>query len=693
MANWSVTQGVHTSSDITSLEAGEAVINMTISTVVDGVETYYNISADNFIIGGAIETADTVNSTYTFTGGNVDIGVEKVVFTNNGVAGQPDNTVNAAVHLHSDITELSGWPSNQSLFVDIDDRPGKKAEQNRSRLMCIKSIWEYDANSTVTVTDLNAENEQHPITETQLTTSSYQHYGSVPQNITSEVIRLTFTAESGYYYASSPSLVLGMSKEYSQYYSHSYTPVISDGVITSFVMSVFYSPPNEAGLNPDPFDTAVKFCSLSHTARVIYKLNQIEVAPENEITTVMFSEEVPPFGGGHDIIVSGVPGTKYFITLQKKESVDSANPAAKDANYNFTDNQWADELVLYQNSISENGSNTYSVNFPPTTVQVDTRFDLIIAAVDGATLAEGVPQVAGDAIITQLGYDVGTVTPQSSNHTQYASFPTLAISRRKSGEGKQPNSTSTSILAIGGNGGSSSTEVILNTPVPSGIADGQIVTVRNTTGASIVAHGTTVASIRGTILTLSAAAAIPNNTQLRFDNNDRKLEAFDFTITADTGRNIAPIADRDIRVIVSGVDDNVGKIGGGGSGTTVGFTGGTGETATANGIAIGSKMTGEGVVGETDSSGVISTKVTAVDTLNNTITVSHAQLTALTGVSLTFSNSDTFTANSDVYLIDAQVSAVDVNNVKLQGYFKVNRLVATSDISLNIDNIITNTAE
>jgi len=511
--------------------------------------------------------------------------------------------------------------------------------------------------------------------------------------MTSEVIRLTFTAESGYYYASSPSLVLGMSKEYSQYYSHSYTPVISDGIITSFIMSVFYSPPNEAGLNPDPFDTAVKFCSLSHTARVIYQLNQIEVAPENEITTVMFSEEVQPNGGGHDVIVSGVFGTKYSIALQKKESVNSVNPAEEDANYSFRDNRWSDELVLYEDYIRESGSNIYSVNFPPTTVQVDTRFDLVIGSVGGATLAEGVPQVAGDAIITQLGYNVATVTPHSKQPAKFASFPTLPISRKRLGKGKKPNSTSTSVLAIGGNGGVSSVEVILNTPVPSGIADGQIVTAHNTTGASIITHGTTVASIRDTILTLSAAAAIPNNTRLRFDNNDRKLEAFDFTITADTGRDIAPVADKDIRVIVSGVYDTVSKIGGGGSGTTVGFTGGTGETATANGIAIGSKMTGEGVVGETDSSGTVSTEVTAVDTLNNNVTVSHAQLTALTGVSLTFSNSDTFTANSDVYLIDAQVSAVDVNNVKLQGYFKVNSLVATNNISLNIDNIITNTAE
>jgi hypothetical protein len=104
-------------------------------------------------------------------------------------------------------------------------------------------------------------------------------------------------------------------------------------------------------------------------------------------------------------------------------------------------------------------------------------------------------------------------------------------------------------------------------------------------------------------------------------------------------------------------------------------------------------MTGDGVSGDVDSTGTFFTIVTENQTSTGAIIVAHPQVSGLDGVTLTFSNSDTFTANSGVELIDAQVSAVDVNNVKLQGYFKIKRLDATGTIALNIDKIITNTAE
>lgn len=705
MANWSVTQGQLTTTNITSFETEGTVINMTISTIVDGVDSYYNINASGFVIGGSAQESQeivvvdsVIKLQHIFVGGNVDSGVSKVVFTNNGVIGQPDNTVNVAVHLATAVTDLPGWPSDQNLYVDIDERSSEPPVQESDRVFCIKARWPYFGNQTVTMADLNANNTQHVITETIVQGSAEvqpnsSHQGNVPNNITTEVARLTFTAASGYYYLATPSLDFTSIGEYSDYYSSVYTPTFDQttGAIISFVMQTYYTPPNSAGLYPDPHAEVIKMCSLSHAFFVRYTLKQIQVAEANNISSVGFESEIVSSGGNSQIEVEGISSTKFILQIQKNESLTSPQAASSGGFFDFLNNTWVDSPPTNQFEIKSGyTTNVKHVNYEPTAS--DVRYDIWLQGFEGSTLGASVPTVGSPGQVTQYGLNDVTVNPYSADHTVFAAFPTIAISRKKLIK-DEVNSTSLSIFAIGGNGNSSSVKVVLQTPVPLNIAPGQIVTVRNTVNASIIAHNTTVVSLRGTVLTLSAAAAIPNGTELRFDNNDSSLEAFDFTITAGTGRNVAPIADKDMRTIVSGINNSVGKIGGGSSGTTVGFTSGVGPTATADGIAVGAKMTGAEVAGDIDSSGTVFTIVTAVDTLNNTITVAHPQASALAGVSLTFSNSDTFTANSGVELIDAQVSAVDVNNVKLQGYFKIKRLDATGTIALNIDKIITNTAE
>jgi hypothetical protein len=665
---------------------------MTISTVVDGVETYYNIEAANFIIGGAQETEEDSSLDYVFQQGNMDTGIEKVVFTNNGVIGQPDNTVNVAVHLSTDITGLANWPSSQNLYIDIDDRPGKPPTQDPERPFCIKVEWDYNVKQTVSFQDLPTSGvfsiNEALIQGDASTQPSIVVSGKVPRGDANEILNLTFEASSEHYYAKTPSFSFGRNLgAYREYYSSKFEATRdSKGSIISFTMKVYYTPPDAAGLSPDPYITGGGMCQLSHGAHVNYEVVEKEVALENHITAFTFDETIPSGGGDYQVVATGVEGTELKIVVYDESEA---------LYFDWLTNKWQNNQSLFVFKILDGEtevSGTIHYDDEDGDGYSETLYKIRLESVNSSTFADGLPANGLIASVTQEANAQSTVSPYSASHALFNVFPTNIINRKKPTNNSSLKA-SKPIRATGGNGGSSSTKVVLQTPVPINIAPGQIVTVKNTANASIITHNTTVVNVRGTVLTLSAAAAVPNGTEIRFDNNDINLEAFDFTITAGTSRNVAPIADKDVRTIVSGISDSVRKVGGGSSGTTVGFTSGTGQTATADGIAIGSKMTGDGVAGDADSSGTAFTIVTAVNTLANTITVAHAQESALTGVDLTFSNSDSFTANSGVSLIDAQVFAVDVNNVKLQGYFKVKRLDAIGTIALNIDKIITNTAE
>ena len=692
MANWSVTQGQLTTNNITAFGSGGAsVIHMTISTVVDGVETYYNIEAANFIIGGtSLETELESLTRYVFQQGNMDTGIEKVVFTNNGIIGQPDNTVNVAVHLSTDITGLANWPSSQDLYIDIDDRPGKPPAQDPERPFCIKVEWDYNAEQTVSFEDFPTSGvlsiNEALIQGDASTQPSIVVSGKVGARKTNEILNLNFEASSGHYYANTPTFSFSSNLEdYGEYYSSKLSSNRSDdSLVTSFAMQVYYTPPETAGLLPDPYITGSGMCQLSHAASVEYTLVEKEVVLENHITAFDYAQTIISSAKNSAVRVVGITGTLFEIVVYNKTSGKY---------FDWNKAKWEDTQSSYRFQIGESGEETSSISYEANTSTGNVEYDIYLNPVEEATtFATSIPIADSPGTVTQEGNVQSIVSPYSADSTIFATFATGIINRKKPTKNSSLK-VSKPIRATGGNGGSSSTKVVLQTPVPINIAPGQIVTVKNTANASIITHNTTVVNVRGTVLTLSAAAAVPNGTEIRFDNNDINLEAFDFTITAGTSRNVAPIADKDVRTIVSGISESVRKVGGGSSGTTVGFTSGTGQTATADGIAIGSKMTGDGVAGDADSSGTAFTIVTAVNTLANTITVAHAQESALTGVDLTFSNSDSFTANSGVSLIDAQVFAVDVNNVKLQGYFKVKRLNATGTIALNIDKIITNTAE
>ena len=114
MANWTV------ASDSVSILHGTSVsanteFDLVISNIVNGVYTGYDLSADNFKIGGASQGSGSTVLENTWTGGNVDTGIAKVVFSDIGTAGDPANTVNAKVFTGA----FNADANTQELFVDI----------------------------------------------------------------------------------------------------------------------------------------------------------------------------------------------------------------------------------------------------------------------------------------------------------------------------------------------------------------------------------------------------------------------------------------------------------------------------------------------------------------------------------------------------------------------------------------------
>ena len=138
MANWTVAS--HSVSILDGASVGaNSEFDLVISNVIDGVYTGYNLSADNFKIGGATQGTGSTVLGNTWTGGNVDSGIAKVVFSDLGTAGDPANTVKAKV-----FTEAFNADADiQELFVDIDERPSPAGpDAVRPRSVYLMAQWE-----------------------------------------------------------------------------------------------------------------------------------------------------------------------------------------------------------------------------------------------------------------------------------------------------------------------------------------------------------------------------------------------------------------------------------------------------------------------------------------------------------------------------------------------------------------------
>ena len=101
------------------------------------------------------------------------------------------------------------------------------------------------------------------------------------------------------------------------------------------------------------------------------------------------------------------------------------------------------------------------------------------------------------------------------------------------------------------------------------------------------------------------------------------------------------------------------------------------------------KVTGDGIVGELDSDGTTFTTITAVGSTRQ-ITVATAQ-NLKDEDTLYFSSSSDAPVQTGIRPLDIQYSVNTSTDIAtIQGYFIIEDIVATGNILLNIDPIITN---
>jgi hypothetical protein len=669
MANWEVTSGAILAqapekaiSDSEGLGSNTNV-DLTISNIVDGSYSGYDLHADRFRIGGATESpADT------WTGGNVDTGINKVVFSNNGTAGDPANTVNAKVYL------LDAYqPSEEkTLYIDIDET-STKLDFERPREIYLNTKFAYNANQGVASTDLpgaRAGMGAAVLSDTELDdgeVSGTEHWafsGTVDEGKSTLVAELTFTATGTRFYKYEPSASFENLKEFEGDYFTEITSTRSSGSISSFVVKVFYSPNTRAAVSDE------EVSKLGHLLNINYVLQDKTTAVTNTIYGVNYITEMPRVGGDFIISVLGTVGAEYTIGLEQKSALDSNITAS---HHNFSTLAFGAAQDKASGTIGSNGISRHSAVLP--LVTADTRYDIVIegAGSPTASLGSNVKTLPEANTITQYGSRTLTISPveYSSGTSSYGSLPSnITIQRPLKHEGhKYSSSKHKKFTADGGTGGVSSARLILNKPDPR-IVGGMIVT-----GAGVT-HGTTVVDNIMGVVTLSVASTIAADTTLGFTENNSAYAPFTFTILPNSNTlNVTAGAPGNLKAPIGGLK-NI-KIS-----TNAAVSEATGmRLADTKGLSVGMSVSGDGIRLNTDGTDPTIESITD----GTDIVVSQTQNGFGTATSLTFSAAPVASSTSIDFIQANKVGS----NIVIQGYVKVGDIAANITLPLDLDSIIT----
>lgn len=246
MANWYVTS--NTFGAVTGTAESAQTVTLSISPIDPDTDVWSGvyIKKENFKIGGATESPDN-----TWTGGNVDSPVAKVVFTNdpadNSLADLVSNKVTATVHLNSHT-----FNATETVFVDIDESATPPI-MNPIKEFCLRTIFTLSdttlaANHTVTNVNLSGVTEA---TETSEVTGQtiFKNSGNVELNVNTLVSQVTFAVNGDYEYTELPTFNISGGGGYfaafaSQLAASIYTASITDevtnaaGQYTGFTLNV-----------------------------------------------------------------------------------------------------------------------------------------------------------------------------------------------------------------------------------------------------------------------------------------------------------------------------------------------------------------------------------------------------------------------------------------------------------------------
>ena len=643
MANWYV-NSVDQTQVVGSTVASQQV-DLTITNVdSNGVHSGYNLSATNFKIGGATESP-----TNTWTGGNVDTEVAKVVFSDNGIAGDPANTVNAKVFLNSFTCPTAA----ETIFVDIDESAVAPALAKRS--VCLRSHYTYDTNfgSSVAITDITDVTETSIQTGSSTTPGIYKHSGTVSNNITTKVAELTFTAATGYHYVPQS---IAMDSLYTAGFDYSNQYIVNtdftytNNNVTKIVVKVFYTPPQNAPFNPDPL---ANMCELDHKLVVDFKIYQTPTTLSNTIKTVIFTPEYDHTAQQALIRVEGTPSAQYTIRVTEANSTTDSTISKY---YNFsTDLFQAGSAVSATQTINANGYFNHLIDLPAVTVT--KAYHIVIAAVGTTTLQSIVPDALDEAVINQQGFNTLTFIVKDENSvfgdidTKSFVMPAKANAITKSYGSAQ----SKTVVKSGGNGNVSGTTITLD-ETETEISDGMAVV-----GLGAGTHGTNVTKVQGKTITVSKAVKVPDGTPITFEKKTPSLKEFSFTCApAKPGKTQLSIdyTDPDSGT-VEGRQPVASDIGGFKS-VSIQVNGAVSSSATVTldntrGVVPGMQVTGTGISGS----------VTVSSVTNKTVIVLSSSQSLDDDTLLTFAG-----VNDAINIVDVQADIVD-GKIVIEGYLRV----------------------
>ena len=285
-------------------------------------------------------------------------------------------------------------------------------------------------------------------------------------------------------------------------------------------------------------------------------LRLIHVPAANTVTKVDAPTSVSFTGGVIPIVVTGEPGTRYVINVDKKESLTSGVTKGVTVidgildfpNYSFSIERFTSfEGLLGEDPLSSKekevangfeldstGRKTHALKLGRTSSS--RRFDVTLEPVtkQGTTskLSSTAPNKPGVVSIVQVGVNTLTITPTTYDNTSnFGTLPaSITVSRPERFVGDPYTTASQRYITYrGGTSSVSSTRLILQTD-NSNITQGMLVS------GSGIPHNTTVASVNFASLILSNAATVADETNIRFDRVDANIIPFSFTITPAAGK-------------------------------------------------------------------------------------------------------------------------------------------------------------
>tara|TARA_R110000744_G_scaffold158592_5_gene274556 strand:+ start:1518 stop:3470 length:1953 start_codon:yes stop_codon:yes gene_type:complete len=649
MANWTIdyTGAVLTGTVGVAITAGEVVEAIIKPIDQNGEISGYYIEAKNFKIGGATQGSGSPTLLNTWTGGNVDTEVNKIVFRDIGTPGTIDNTVVILVTLNGFTPALE----SETINFDVDENPTYPTSIFIESNSAIIASWPFVNTSQHTVALNSDYSTNSVVTVGDATTPAKYNVTSSPQDEAfSVVFSATFTSGAAYHYSDDPTAALLNLGTYIDNYVVTIDKVVSGGLITAFTVNVSYSPPKSGSNYPDPEN----FSALGHRLNVDYNVVPNTVAVVNTITSVAVPTSIPYTGGEYLMRVYGTTGSTYVVYIKNRVS---------NLYYDW-DGGFQSQSTGQGGTIGSKGSSMHSFTIPYS--NIDVSWDVLVVGLASATVENRVPTASGDLIINQFGLKTVSIKPYSHTLSNFSTLPSpITVTRptRYQGDNYITVGVASTFAQASTRGASAIIKIQkLNPAIKTGML---------AIHASIP-YATTVLSVKDHIITLSQSVTL-SAARIKFVANVTDVVPFTFSVSPNSNVLNVNTSNDHVRSIY-GFEDVTGVVDGTQSGSTK-----TLVLDSTDNILVGMLVTGAGI---------------GVGSLVNTITnATTLQLdTSHSGVSnnaeIEFSGAN----NPEMSAISVLVTKVG-SNIVISGYIKATQITNTADVKINIDDMITISAQ